>query len=508
VGSARRDWLTQRARHAGLLGAGVPATYERWQHSIEPIRGLPQGAPVAAAGLSDPRIIVAIEAPTGLAIDSAGVTRTMVSLANQTHSNWIAELSESLMAKVSGPARRTLIAALAAEPRLRRVVVQLPVDSEDLIVSLSFGDSLAPRAFELSVRYLANEAVDAVVGEHDMIDPISAKRSAPASIGALEPDLMDQFDLTSGFLIRRQSVSLEQVAASRTAFVGEVVLHRLVGVRQRQQALLEPQLSPPSVTRSRNAGPSNRDPQTTGPSAFPSTIRFGGTRVSHPIPVGLRATLLIRDPLGDESLARKQSDHLLATAGGQVCIDRVESWKLGLMPAAATGSDVVIVVDGGVTPPSTGWLDDLVGVLFQPHVFAVAPVIVVPSGIVADGGVVGTSDGYRARSGRIDLAPFELARCRQVASLSGRVMVLRGADGPFSFDGEQLSGELAALAKKHQRACVIWAHQQWRLDVGLYDVGPTDSPMLAWQRGRLRSWFDPQVEPHQPEPGRIGEGVW
>jgi hypothetical protein len=135
-------------------------------------------------------------------------------------------------------------------------------------------------------------------------------------------------------------------------------------------------------------------------------------------------------------------------------------------------------------------------------------VVTVPSGIVFDAGIKDQPSGLRVRSGRIDLAPFELARCRQVHTLSGRVVVMRSDDAATIDWSGQISQQLATASKAARRRCLIWAHQRWVLDVGLAEFAATDSPMLAWGRGRLATWLEPSVAHHEPEPGRIGEGVW
>jgi hypothetical protein len=220
--------------------------------------------------------------------------------------------------------------------------------------------------------------------------------------------------------------------------------------------------------------------------------------------------VVIREPLQDLVAAQRHLAMLMKTAGTQVEVLHTTSWKLGETLGEIPAADVVMIIDGGVSPQENGWLGDIVGALQQPHVFAVSPLVVVPSGVVLDGGVNLGPDGFSARSGRSDLAPFELERCRQVHSLSGRAMAIRHADlllvaGSIGTTG--LSAAVAEAAHQQGRCCLVWAHQRWVLDKGI-DARATDSPMLAWSAGRMRNWFDPAVAPHRPEPGRAGEGVW
>ena len=223
--------------------------------------------------------------------------------------------------------------------------------------------------------------------------------------------------------------------------------------------------------------------------------------------------LLVRDPLPDQVAAQSHVTALLKSAGSQCEVVTTGSFDTrgGLLTIPA--ADVVVVIDGGLTPQENGWLDDVVGTLMRSHVLAVAPVVVVPSGVVLDAGIRNTTDGLAARSGRTDLAPFELERCRQVTSLSGRSLAIRRDDLVRLLADEQVvwgssfSASLAAVTAASGRCCLVWAHQRWTLARGL-DAGPTDSPMLAWSRGRIATWFDSGITPHQPEPGRAGEGVW
>jgi hypothetical protein len=533
VGSARRDRLLGAARAAGVLSGAPESSYQRWQRSIE-------AEATTAASPNAHEIAKAVETiQFEITIDNDGrndprsVTRTLVSLSNQTFDNWTVRLPS--LDRASEGTKRLLADAQAGDQRMSSNPIALSTHRTRFSVHLRFGDSLAASALaELACLAVRVPSANRISGEFDMIDPFSGLRSAPAAIGSWEPDLAQQFDLDAGFVAIRQpprtSDDLTQSpddpaqpnTALRVALVPHatnVLLHRFVGPRERAGSLL-----PPGRILSTHLSQ--------GVTTEASPHRHGGLRIRHKITSPLTATIVIRDPLDDVLRAASHSQQLLATAGVHVTVSEVVTWDSGSpFPDVPTNGDVVAVVDGGLVPSEKGWLDDLVGVLQQDHVFAVAPLLAVPSGVVFDGGAVtaeniahqhpnetsGTarrSAGFmRARSGRLDFAPYELARCRQVASLSGRAVVIRTADlrhpGDLvsAFEQNDFTQALREASFRSQRCCLVWGHQRWTLSIGLA-AKPTDSPMLAWNRGRLRTWWEPTVMSHEPEPGRQGEGVW
>jgi hypothetical protein len=489
VGSPRRDRILAGARKAGLLPAPVESSYQRWQKSFEQ-QPVFSDADIAGLRSADIRLTLFVE--SGRA-DPAAITRTLVSLTNQTFQKWSAVLTED-------PSAPQSIKQLIGDARLAESRFVGPANTSDSTrsdatysVHIRFGDALSPNALmSIAIAAVNNPNADVVSAEFDMIDPFSGLRSAPVAVGSWEPDLAEQFDLSAGFFARRAGTT----HSKSSVHIGSVLLHRLVGPRERAISLLPPANHAVSEAQDRSA------------TYALSPHRNGGTRVTHLVAVGTKIVLIIRDPLADDVAADLHRTTLTRNAGTAINIVETLTWHLRDPAPTVPECDVVAIVDGGLTPQETGWLDDLVGVLSQDHVLAAAPVLTVPSGVVFDAGVVRGVDGLCARSGRLDLAPFELARCRQVQTLSGRAMVIRRADflvAAQSADG--ISRSLQNLATSTKKACLMWAHQRWALDVGLRP-GPTDSPMLAWNQGRLKTWFEEDITPHQPEPGRIGEGVW
>ncbi len=493
VGSSRRDRVLGAARRVGVLPSPPQSSYQRWQESFESRSAAETDLVVS----NDLRFSISVEAGRE---DPAAVTRTLVSLTNQTFQQWTARLTE--MPNASAGTRRLIADAQVAETRFRPVLANS--DDNTYFVRIRFGDALAPSALmELAAAATRNRSAKVVSAEFDMIDPFSGLRSAPCAIGAWEPDLADQFDWSAGFVSIKgnaaERLTLEDLASS--VHVDSVLLHRLVGPRERATSLLPP------ATK-------HHGDQTNGPAMALSPHRNGGTRVKHHVPSGTTAVIVVRDPLTDPVKAQQQLARLLQTSGVVVHVSASYLWTAGApFPEIPQDADVVAIVDGGLTPQENGWLDDLTGAVLQTHVLAVAPILTTPSGVVFDGGVLEGSDGLAARSGRLDFAPYELARCRQVVTLSGRAMLIRRSDldaidlGAIDRAVSSISSELRRVGTSTDRKLLVWAHQRWRLDVGLV-AGPTDSPMLAWSRGRLRTWFDDEIVGHQPEPGRIGEGVW
>jgi hypothetical protein len=515
VGSARRDALVSAARRVGVLPAPIPSSYQRW---IESFESAVIDAPDPGTASIGFRVVVhpGVDSPSAL-------TRTLVSLVNQSFDAWVAHLPDP--AGLSRQSRRVLNDSLRAERRftLSAASSSIPVVSTHttaafepcrrvMTLHLDVGDSLAADALvAAAVMATRNPTATVLTGEFDMIDPFTLRRSAPAAVGRWEPDLADQFDLGSGCLFRAESVGaatdeprdrlsserpgVADALAGPVPHIESIVLHRLVGARGRSMSLLRPAPA-------------------TAPDARPSTRRNGGTRLRHRVSPGTTACLVIRDPLADPTQASDQLSALLRSEVVQTI-----PWQFQHSFPDVPDCDFAVVIDGGLAPSETNWLGDLLGALDRPHVFAVAPVVSVPSGIVLDGGVVTGPDGMAARSGRADLAPFELDRCRQVPTLSGRALAIRRRDLLSMLDalqagntpvGAGVSGFSAILgqaARDSGRCCLIWAHQRWTLNRGIA-AGPTDSPMLAWENGRIRTWFDAGVAPHRPEPGRAGEGVW
>lgn len=544
VGSARRDALLGVARRAGVVAPAPESSYQRWIKSFEGHTDDAHGDPVGDPAQIDSGIVAGVRFRITIrsgTTNPAAVTRTLVSLVNQTFSHWEAHLPDPT-AVGSASCKRVLADALQAEARFTTKPLaaltafasssastasagQALVRRRTYDMEINLGDALAPSALaKLAAAAQRHPYASLISAEFDMIDPFSGRRTAPASIGPWEPDLAQQFDLDSGCVVRqvgppalgtstaenhRASPSsiapriAPRIAPHVAPHVDAVLVHRLVGPRARASSLL----APASVA---GVGTASTTSLPVGAIAAASSRRNGGTRVRHPITAGTTAAVIVRDPLPDAVAAQHHLAMLMKTAGSQVEVLHTGSWATGSDVGPIPEADVIVVIDGGLSPQENGWLGDLVGVLQQPHVFAVSPLVLVSSGVVLDGGVVRAHDGLAARSGRCDLAPFELERCRQVSSLSGRALAIDRNDFvrlAVAFTNAGPSNAIAQAAGIASRCCLVWAHQRWVLDRGI-DARSTDSPMLAWSSGRLRSWFDPHVSPHRPEPGRAGEGVW
>jgi hypothetical protein len=502
VGSVRRDRLLTILRSRGLLGAGVQTSYERWSNSI----GVVTTAIDPDLSGNEPRhvhiVVDASDAHATLSqISIPNITRTLISLTNQTHPGWSATLPPP--EAFTSSHRESLQTLTNAEPRFRAA----PPDGEVIMLRIRIGDRLHPNA----VAILCQQSARVVSMEFDLIDAVTGRTTSPALVGPWEPDMGQQFDFSSMCCAVRVDASgglpafmaeIQRLDWSNetVAHLDHVLVHRLVT----------------SAERDRGALPANHHGAASlrGLGTRPSAHWGGGLHVVHSAPVGTRALVVVRDPIEDARLRAVQRSRIVAASGTLTQIDHCVSWasdRGAPFPELDSSTDVVAIVDGGLSAPD-GWLDELVGVLLRPHVFAAAPLITVPSGIVIDAGIQRIRSGLRVRSGRTDLAPLELARCRQTATLSGRALVLRRSsidtDWAARVAERGLSQVIEAAATGAQQRCLVWAHQRWRLDVGLHDLSPVSSPMLAWGQGRLGSWHDAGVMGHEPEPGRAGEGVW
>jgi hypothetical protein len=484
VGSDRRNRMLGVARRAGLLPPATPTAYERWVSAVGP-------------GLASPLAISATERTHHLrvqlvadaAVTPSMITNTLVSLANQDDSNWTA--SEPLASAFDhNRTRQTFRISALAEPRIG---MNPPVNRTLVHLNLRLGDSLDAAACRL-ILDAAQLGATTITAEFDVVDAVTGRRTAPAAIGPWEPDLADQFDLSMGLTAEVSALGTAVGAGNDFPHVRShlnvLLAHRRLTERERRSGVLPPRQHGASTLTAL------------------SGYSFGGTRVHHPVQSGLRAAVIVRDPVTNPQLAATQERNLLAAAGSRVGIERVVGWHSGSALPELQGVDIVAIVDGGLTPDDGSWLDDLSGVLLREHIFAVSPLVTVPSGIVFDAGISNRPTGPQVRSGRVDLAPFELARCRKVDTVSGRAVVMRAVDAATIDWSQHVSARIGDAAGASGRSCLIWAHQRWALDIGLEEFLPTDSPMLAWGRGRLGTWLDDGIAPHQPEPGRIGEGVW
>ncbi len=494
IGSNRRQRAIDAARTVGIVSQPKPTDYERWVERVEPHLWSHLVSPeTTAPGV--PTFAVHIRCTTHT--QAADITATTMSMVDQSWQQWTAQIE---VAAASAEVRAAATAAVDHEARLSFG------GSSEAPASFSFsliaGDTLAPRALnEIVAAVRAAEQlrrnVEAIVTDADSCVPSTRRREFPLLVPPPHIDMVDQFDLSSAMLVRTSPTTessqrsiAQLVADGAVVHVPRVLLHRK-RVQPPQRGLL--------------------------PAVVGDDLRYG-TRAYHHLPEGSTVSLEIRNPLSGEA-GKRHRERVMSSAGSvsMVLVDAVDSAN----PARSTGNvgqnDFTAIIDGAVWPTEHHWLDDLVGACARDHVLAVAPLIVAPSGIAFDGGVelVDPSSGLdvdppratlKARSGRVDLPPFELARVTPVASLSGRVLVIRTRD--LQAIGSLSSRRLFDYAKSVNRSSLIWAHQRWTIEASLADIDPLTPAMAAWRSGRLAHWFDSDVQPHHPAVWRIGEGVW
>jgi hypothetical protein len=502
IGSTRRQRAIDAARTVGIVGQPKPTDYERWVERVEPHLWSNLASPVESAHSLSFSIRIRCSAET----QSADITSTTISLVDQSWPHWAAQID---LDGVSAEVRHAATTALVEhEPRFS--LGTGGATRERFSISLNAGDTLAPRALNELVVAVNNaeqqrSTVEAILADADSCVASTRRREFPLMVPRPHLDLVEQFDVSSAlFVVATASVNraiAELVTDDTIVHVPRILLHRK-------------RVQPPL----RGLLPCNPggDPQV-------------GTRTYHLPPKGCTVTLVIRHPLPGEA-GKRHRERVLASPG-HVRILSADGVDLTARPdsAGAPGpNDFTVIVDGAAWPTEKGWLDDLVGACARDHVLAVAPLIVAPSGVSFDGGVEPVefepvepakvepfatekpteqpTVTLRARSGRVDLPPYELARVTPVASLSGRVVVIRTSD--LQALGVLSSRRMFDYAKQVNRSPLIWAHQRWTVEASLADISPLTPGMAAWASGRLAQWFDADVVPHQPAVWRIGEGVW
>jgi hypothetical protein len=490
VGSNRRQRAIDAARTVGIVSPPKLTDYERWVERVEPHLWSNVVSPSES-------ITFVVDISCTPQTQTADITSTLVSLVDQSWPHWTAHIQ---LNAASAEVRHVATAALDHDARFSFGPV--PATGARFALSLTAGDTLAPRALnELVVAVNTAEtdglAIDAILADADSCVVSTRRREFPLLVPPPHVDLLEQFDVGSAFLVRATSSNAsgtlrpltELVADGAIAHVPRILLHRK-RVQPPQRNLL------PTVA--------GGDPQ-------------NGTRAYYKPPADGVVNLVIRNPLAGEAGARHRAR--VMTSPGSITIRHIEVDASNAVDLAKLNDSksFTVIIDGAAWPTEQNWLDDLIGVCARDHVLAVAPLIVAPSGVAFDCGVDIVEAGrldptLKARSGRLDLPPYELARVTPVASLSGRVMVIRTADlhviGAHTSLSALTSRRLFDYAAEVKRSPVIWAHQRWTVEGSLADIGPLTPAAAAWQSGRFTDWFDADVIPHQPVAGRMGEGVW
>ncbi len=485
------------ARSVGLLGAAKPTDYERWIERVEPHLWSPTGHLDALPTEQQPHLHISVTVAD--ISEPVDITATTISLSDQSWPRWTATLvvpataspdtAAAVQRAVTHDARLTLQIGTAVNQSSNDSGLS-PTSGPTYVGTIEAGTTFSRQSFaELALCAVQSDA-DAIVADVDSMSALAGRREHPLLLTSLHPDLVDQFDLSSAFLLRRRGTEemplADLIATGRPALVRHVVAHR-----KRTQP---PQLG----LRASHPG----DSATTG------------TRVRHHVEAKVTATVVIRDPLTDSRSASHHRSQLLANPGESVNIDNelvvARSTPAGLV-LPTINSEFVVIVDGGTLPQERGWLEDLVGACRRDHVLAVSPLIVAPSGVAFDAGVEAVDPDeipthLRARSGRLDIPPYDLGRVTPVPSLSCRVIVMR-ADDVNSL--EVLSSRTVfERAWVTNRSNLIWAHQRWGVESALREISPLTPGMAAWKVGRIGRWFDVEVAPHEPAVWRVGEGVW
>ena len=437
--------------------------------------------------------VVAVDVDSSATV--ADVSRTMLSLSAQSFTEWSVAFAVCVSPR-DGVA--DLIERLqTTEPRLaasRKPSVR---------VTLRAGDALAPLALnEIALAVATQESyvdvVDVVVGDFDHLAAGGGQRVDPVRISVIDPDAAQQFDLLSGFAAyvgdaTRKSVSARLAAGDVSGIVQIplVLVHRRPRIGARVV-----ELAPAEVDDVRAATPTN------------ATVGVGGlglgTRVQRRAPATV--AVVVRNPVANPSTHRAEIARNIGAA--TLLGPGLQTGSCAALALAAENADVLIVVDGSLRLGSPDLIDDLVGALLRDNVFAVAPIVTVPSGMVVDAGLSRSDGRLIARCGGFFRPPFDLPWVRAVDSLSGRILANRVADLLALGDSPLDHVTLETEGSKSSRRMVVWPHQQAIVTYGLADRDAGSPAAAAWTTGRLAEWFGPDVASYRPLNDSKSESVW
>jgi hypothetical protein len=504
LGSTRRAQTARFARNAGFLPAAKPSEYERWIATVEPWQfSSATDAELAAVSHLAFRVNIHLDGAT-----PTDVERSILSLGDQTHTNW------TVAWEGSNPSVAATVARLViADSRLQSEHVP-----NEFLIALNAGDTLAPQALYEAARATAPNTT-IITGDHDSLNQFSDRRTTPRRHFGADFDAVRQFDPRAGFVARRSTT--DEVA----------VLNLILRAPEPQLHVHVPLLL---LHRRHRPGPIQRvlpgtdvaEVQVVGPDS--SLVHRGavdlGTQVrwrdygSTPVRVGVVITDPITDRQRADLVARvSEANAMFASMPGNVsvvvCDDALGSFPLTSAVVSAlqsNGANYGFVLDGALRIQSADIFADLLGVAARADSFAVAPIVVAPSGVVIDAGLdlePISHNVFVARCGPLRRPPYSLLWTRAVASLSGRCIVaslesLRAlADRPLSPDN------LFAAATAADKSLVIWPHHQVVATYAMSNEGDTPAALL-WRHPRLMTWFGPDIAPYSPLNDSASESVW
>jgi hypothetical protein len=521
VGSSRRASAVRLARNAGVLPVAKPSEYQRWISTVEPwLFSSATHAELAAVAAVSFHIEVCLDSAT-----ASDVERTFLSLGNQTHSNWTAH--------VFGRSQRPdATAARLREGEPRIVADPLRLSENGFVVSIDAGDTFAPQALFEAAR-VVNESVVVITADHDSLNQFGDQRTNPRRHVGADPDALRQYDPLQGFVARRSTLANSQVlslllttpSANSYVHVPHLLLHRRHHPGPIQRVL------PGTDIRCVQSAASRGSLVHPGASDLGTQVRernYG----TEPIRVGV----VVTGPLAAAQGVRQRADLLarineanvmFTSMNAQVSVVLCDQ-TLSAFPAGAdvarllesANANVGFVIDGALRVQSTHIFADLVGVALRPNVFAVAPIVVAPSGVAIDAGLEVESvesngdQSFVARCGPLRRPPYSLLWTRAVGALSGRCLLARTESFRLlenhTVEASNLSrGALSAASGVSSNAnLIIWPHHQVVATyAAMGDDGNTPAA-LVWRAPRLVTWFGPNIAAYSPLNDSASESVW
>jgi hypothetical protein len=518
VGSSRRSSAVRLARNVGVLPVAKPSEYQRWISTVEPwLFSSATDAEIAAAAAVEFHMEVCLDSAT-----ASDVERTFLSLGNQTHCNWTAH--------VFGKSQRA-DATDATVARLRegepRIVTDPPRLSENgFVVSIAAGDTFAPQALFEAAR-VGKESVVVITADHDSLNQFGDQRTNPRRHVGGDPDALRQYDPLQGFAARRATLTNSQV------------LNSLLTTPSVNSYVHLPHLL---LHRRHHPGPIQRVLPGTDINCVQSAVSRGslvhpgapdlGTQVrernygTEPIRVGV----VVTGPVAGAPGVRQRADLLARIDEANVMFVSMKAsvsvvlcdQTLSAFPTAgevavlleSANANVGFVIDGTLRVQSADIFADLLGVALRHNVFAVAPIVVAPSGVAIDAGLevysVETNGdrSFVARCGPLRRPPYSLLWTRTVGSLSGRCVLARTESFRLLEDRTVEASNLSRSAVSADANLIIWPHHQVVATYAMMgDEGDTPAA-LVWRAPRLMSWFGTNIAAYSPLNDSASESVW
>lgn len=524
VGSLRRSRVVRVARAVGFFGEGTASSYQRWIATIEPrlFSPLPRCDGASQRGI---RFVIEVQLDSAT---TAEVERTFISLSNQTYPHW----SAHVVGAPQSPKVAACVSRLrSAESRITDGEAKHATTSPGTppvapyMLRLRAGDMLAPHALtECAVA--ATNGVRLITADDDDLTQFGDQRTTPRHHVGQDIDALHQFDPLAGLVVAHESLwSSDQGCASDAlplafSLTGE---HAHIGL-----VLLHKRHCPGPIQRVPPATPIDTVSASLGTRAL---VHIGapqmGTQVRYrdfgltPIIVAV----FITSPLDSETALlqraelREQIDRakvMVSSLGAPLSFVLADRTFPEFACASSVAEEldrldagVAFLIDGSLRIRSADLFVDLVGLALRADVFAVAPVIVSPSGIAIDAGLIDTGS-LVARCGLLRRPPYDLLWCRGVDALSGRCVVAKAAelrrlgDRPVSANGFR---EAVREGRVRSGKLLIWPHHQVEVTYGLRSGGDM-APVLAWREHRVMTWFGSDIAPYSPLNDSKAESFW